>query len=194
MGAIQQAINQGIDTAVKIGSIGKALKDAEAREQERKDKAKAEHITKLKAQGEALGEAERDIVAFGKNPKGITPTSDENIENINKTQTILGDSSKTYRELFELTGDKKYYNEALNAENAYRLGEKSIQSIYDQRKAELAMKHAQEQLAAAKQLKEKRKSLLDLPLTIGDEDFGTLRDLPVDMRKQARGELKNGRK
>lgn len=194
MGAIQQAINQGIDTAVKIGSIGKALKDAEAREQERKDKAKAEHITILKAQGEALRDPERNIVAFGKNPKGITSTSDENIENINRAQTILSDSSKTYRELFELTGDKKYYNEALNAEESYRLDEKFIQSIYDQRKAELAMKHAKEQLSAAKQLKEKRKSLLDLPLTIGDEDFGTLRDLPVGMRKQARGELKNGRK
>ena len=194
MGVIQQAINQGIDTAVRIGGVNKALKDAEAREQERKDKAQAEHITKLKAQGEALGEAEQDVVAFGKNAKGVTSTSDENIENINRTQTILGDTSKTYRELFELTGDKDYYNNALNAEKAYRLGEKSIQGIYDQRKVELAMKRAQEQLATAKQLKEKRKSLLDLPLTIGNEDFGTLRDLPVDMRKQARGELKNGRK
>lgn len=194
MGVIQQAINQGIDTAVRIGGVNKALKDAEAREQERKDKAQAEHITKLKAQGELLGEAERDVVAFGKNTKGVTSTSDENIENINRTQTILGDTSKTYRELFELTGDKDYYNNALNAEKAYRLGEKSIQGIYDQRKAELAMKRAQEQLATAKQLKEKRKSLLDLPLTIGNEDFGTLRDLLVDMRKQARGELKNGRK
>ena len=194
MGAIQQAINQGIDTAVKIGSIGKALKDAEAREQERKDKAKAEHITKLKAQGEALGEAERDVVAFGKNPKGITPTSDENIENINRTQTILGDSSKTYRELFELTGDKKYYNDALNAEKAYRLGEKSIQSIYDQRKAELAMKHSQEQLATAKKQKMNRQSLLDMPISIKNEKFGTVGDLPRDMQRQIEGELKNGRK
>ena len=78
----------------------------------------------------------------------------------------------------------------------YRLASqlKPVSKLYDPKKEMQAKKQAQEQFTLARKQKMNRQSLLDLPLTIGNEDFGTLRDLPVDMRKQARGELKNGRK
>ena len=53
---------------------------------------------------------------------------------------------------------------------------------------------AQEQLALAKQQKMNRKSLLDTPVSIRNESFGTVGDLPEDMQRQIEGELKNGRK
>lgn len=178
MGAIQQAINQGITTAAILGQLNELP-------QARKEEKTASKLLDMTSE-----QSDRVFKALNEATKKDKSLSGEELK-------AIDEQTQPYNELIGLAQEagKKV---ALRSGNTdiYRLASqlKPVRKLYDPEKEMQAKIQAQEQFTLAKKQKEKRKSLLDLPLTIGDEDFGTLRDLPVDMRKQARGELKNGRK
>ena len=186
MGAIQQAINQGITTAAILGQLNEL---PQARKEEKTAKSLGKMATE---QGkEIIGDMSKNLEKLKNGEPADMETFNDKVSTYNE---LVGLTKEAGKKVALRSGDIELYNAAVHLKSFPLFDGEKATKQYDTVRGARAMKHAQEQLAAAKQLKEKRKSLLDLPLTIGDEDFGTLRDLPVGMRKQARGELKNGRK
>ena len=186
MGAIQQAINQGITTAAILGQLNELP-------QARKEKKTAKSLGKMATeQGkEIIGDMSKNLEKIKNGESADMETFNDKVSAYNE---LVGLTKEAGKKVALRSADTELYNAAVHLKSFPLFNGEKATKQYDAVKGAQAMAKAQEQLALAKQQKEKRKSLLDLPLTIGNEDFGTLRDLPVDMRKQARGELRNGRK
>lgn len=164
MGAIQNTINQGITTATVLGQISGV---PELRKASKMKETIIEGAHRVTSEG-----------VYGFTPKGIK-----------EVKPAVESYINTQKQLFERTGKKKYldeYNETLNSWNENNRDSSLAIGDY-------ANRRAQEAVQTKKQLKAMRRSYLDSPMTIAGEEFGEVRDVNKDLRKQIRGGLRNGK-
>ena len=177
MGAIQQAVNQGITTAAVLGQLNEL------------PQARREEKTAIKLSKMSYEAADKVSAAVKEAQNVDKPLSDEELK-------AIDEQIQPYNELLGLAQEagKKV---ALRSGNTdiYRLASqlKPVSKLYDPEKEMQAKKQAQEQFTLARKQKKNRQSLLDMPISIKNEKFGTVRDLPKDMQSQIKGELRNGR-
>lgn len=178
MGVIQSAINQGITTAAILGQLNEL---PQARQEEKTA------IKLLDMAGEASGKVS---AAVKKGLNADKPLSDKELEAIDEQiqpyNELLGLAQEAGRKVALRHGNTDIYRLASQL--------KPVSKLYDPEKEMQAKQHAQEQLSLARKQKMNRQSLLDMPISIKNEKFGTVRDLPRDMQSQIKGELRNGRK
>lgn len=178
MGAIQQAVNQGITTAAILGQLNELP-------QARREEKTATKLLKMSEEA-----ADKVSAAVTKGLNADKPLSDKELK-------AIDEQIQPYNELLGLAQEagKKV---ALRSGNTdiYRLASqlKPVSKLYDPEKEMQAKQHTQEQLSLARKQKKNRQSLLDMPISIKNEKFGTVGDLPRDMQSQIKGELRNGRK
>ena len=178
MGAIQSAVNQGITTAAILGQLNEL------------PQARKEEKTASKLLDMASEQSDRAFKAVNEARKKDKSLSDEELK-------AIDEQTQPYNELIGLAQEasKKV---ALRSGNTdiYRLASqlKPVSKLYDPEKEMQAKTQAQEQFTLARKQKMNRQSLLDMPISIKNEKFGTVGDLPRDIQRQIEGELRNGRK
>lgn len=214
MGAIQSSINQALGVAAALAAPGKALKEQEQRqaalEASKMQEAKERETTRLKIAKETMDEAHTSLLKLQK------PIEDLNMAEVQARKMHLQGGMSAFeaaskqgaesaKALYELTGDPFYAKKYAKLTEIYgsqtSLGN-SIRESLNRRETDLlraqeANKRAQEIQEAKKQLaqnvKQKRQSYLDQPLSIGGKEIGTVRGLPKDMRSQVKEGMKNGK-
>lgn len=177
MGAIQQAVNQGITTAAIIGQLNEL------------PQARREEKTAIKLSKMSYETADKVLAAVKEAQNTDKPLSVEELkaidEQIQPYNELLGLSQEAGKKVALRSGNTDIYRLASQL--------KPISKLYDPEKEMQAKKRAQEQFTLARKQKKNRQSLLDMPISIKNEKFGTVRDLPRDMQSQIKGELRNGR-
>jgi len=214
MGVIQSSINQALGVAAALAAPSKALKEQEERqavlEESKRQKAIERESKRLDISSEAMDEADASLLKLQK------PTKDLNMAEVQAYKANLQSGMSAYKAsseqgaesikaLYELTGDPIYaksYAKQLASYGRNTSLANSIRESLNRRETDLlrgeeANKRAQEIQEAKKQLaqnvKQKRQSYLDQPLSIGGKEIGTVRGLPKDMRSQVKEGMKNGK-
>ena len=186
MGAIQQAVNQGITTAAVLGQLNELP-------QARKEKKTAKSLGKMATEHgkEIIGDMSKNLEKLKNGEPADMETFNDKVSAYNE---LVGLTKEAGKKVALRSGDTELYNAAVHLKSFPLFNGEKATKQYDAVRGAQARAKAQEQLALAKQQKMNRKSLLDTPVSIRNESFGTVGDLPEDMQRQIEGELKNGRK